>query len=462
MAQEKEAPVQVLITNVKVWDGTSDETIDADVLLEANIIKQVAKGIKAPNANVIDGKGGVVTPGLIDMHQHLLLNGGTSAGSYYKDAYVQGAHASRAAQYLLMQGFTTVRDIAGNSRGLKKDVNSGILPGPRIYTSGGPISPTGGHGDWGSVNDGMYTEDYQEKNWNTYVVDGKAEVMKAARHNLRGGADFIKIMAGGGVASVFDPLEIIEFSKEEVEAIVEVCNEYRTYAAVHSYHDDSYNQLLDAGVKCFEHGFLITEPVAKRMAEKGVWWSWQPFGSYTTFAGDFPAWFTPDMRRKGAKVFEGAVTAPKLMKKHGVKMFLGSDMFGWDNWHNAIINITVPMTMPDMPFTDLDCMKMATSLPGQALRELTGPALDPFKDAKLGVVEEGAWGDVLIWKGDPTKDIMLLKDQNNLQVIIKDGKMYKNLTVAETDPSYRGNLRPSGHSFTVPKSEVNSVEEWMK
>ena len=91
MAQEKEAPVQVLITNVKVWDGTSDETIDADVLLEANIITQVAKGIKAPNANVIDGKGGVVTPGLIDMHQHLMLNGGTSAGSYYKDAYVQGA-----------------------------------------------------------------------------------------------------------------------------------------------------------------------------------------------------------------------------------------------------------------------------------------------------------------------------------------------------------------------------------
>ena len=115
--------------------------------------------------------------------------------------------------------------------------------------------------------------------------------------------------------------------------------------------------------------------------------------------------------------------------------------------------------MPDMPFTDLDCMKMSTSLPGQALRELTGPAMDTFKDAKLGVVEEGAWADVLVWNGDPTKDIMLIKEPDNLLVVIKDGKMYKNLTVPETDPSYRGNLRPSGHSFTVPESEVNSVED---
>ena len=131
-AADEKAPTLVLITNVNVWDGTSDSVKKGvDVLIEGNKIKKVAKGIKARGANVIDGKGGTVTPGLIDMHQHLMLNGGTDAGNNW-DAYVQGAHATRAAEYLLRSGFTTVRDIGGNSLGIKRAVNSGILPGPRI------------------------------------------------------------------------------------------------------------------------------------------------------------------------------------------------------------------------------------------------------------------------------------------------------------------------------------------
>jgi len=129
---EKEAPVQVLITNVDVWDGISEKlSLKTDVLVEGNKIKKVAKGIKADGARVIDGKGYTVTPGLMDMHQHLTLNGGTGAGNEW-DAYVQGAHASRGAEYLLKQGFTTIRDIAGNTIGLKRAINAGVLPGPRI------------------------------------------------------------------------------------------------------------------------------------------------------------------------------------------------------------------------------------------------------------------------------------------------------------------------------------------
>ncbi len=450
-AEEAEEKLpQVLITNVSVWDGLADKPVKGlDVLIEGDRIKQVANGIKTAGATVIDGKGGIVTPGLIDMHQHLMLNGGTTIMTHDRDAFVQGAHASRAAEYLLRTGFTTVRDIAGNSRGIKKEVNAGRLPGPRIYSSGGAIGPSGGHQDWGGGNDTATTIDYQEKNYNTYTADGVDAVLAAARNNFRGGADFLKIMGGGGVASVFDPLEMIQYSLEEAKAAVQVANEYRSYVAVHSYHDDSYNQAMDAGVKSFEHGFLITEETAKRMAEEGVWWSWQPQGSYTTFAGGFPDWFSEDMKTKGAKVFEGSLIAPKLMKKHGVKMFLGSDMFGWDNWHNAIVNITVPMTMPDMPFTDLDCMKMSTSLPGQALRELTGPALDPFKAAKLGVVEEGAWADLLIFKSDPTQNIKVLLEEDNLLFIMKDGVSYKNLLVPAEHESFRGGLKPSGHSWSL-------------
>ncbi len=183
-----------------MWDGTSDKVAKAtDVLVEGNKIKKVAKNISAPDARVIDGKGGTLTPGLIDMHQHLLLNGGTAAGNQI-DAYVQGAHASRAAEYLLRSGFTTIRDIAGNSIGIKKAVNGGIFPGPRIYTSGPAIGPTGGHSDWGTPIEGPGIKDYQELVGNTAVVDGRAEWLRQARWNLRNGADFLKVMAGGGVA----------------------------------------------------------------------------------------------------------------------------------------------------------------------------------------------------------------------------------------------------------------------
>ena len=448
-AQEKEAPKQVLITNVKVWDGTSDKVIDADVLVEGNKIKTVAKGISAAGAVVIDGTGGVVTPGLIDMHQHLTLNGGTGAGNNW-DAYVQGAHASRAAEYLLRSGFTTVRDIAGNTIGLKRAINMGILPGPRMYTSGPALGPTGGHSDWGSRVAAPGESNYQIKVQNTMVVDGVDAWLRAGRWILRNGGDFLKVMSGGGVASEFDPIDLNSPSLEEMKAAVQAANEYGGYVAIHGYTDAAYNKSLDAGVKSFEHGFLISEETVNRMAKEGVWWSWQPYGSYNTFGmGNFPDWFTVDMREKGALVAKGAVQVPKWMKKHGVKIFNGSDMFGWDNWHNVIVNVTYPVEIPGGVFTSLDAMKYSTSAAGQALQELSAPSRNPYKGSKLGVVEEGAWADILIWNGDPTQNVKLILEPDNLLFIMKDGKSYKNLLVPPTHESYRGGLSPSGYSWSM-------------
>ena len=447
---QDQAPSQVLITNVSVWDGTSDKAVEGmDVLVEGNKIKAVAKDIDASGATVIDGKGGVVTPGLIDMHQHLMLNGGTAAGNEW-DAYVQGAHASRAAEYLLRSGFTTVRDIAGNSLGLKRAINAGILPGPRVYSSGPALGPTGGHSDWGSWVAAPGEENYQIKVQNTLVVNGVPEWLTAGRWILRNGGDFLKVMSGGGVASTFDPIDLNSPSLEEMKAAVQAANEYGGYVAIHGYTDAAYNKSLDAGVKSFEHGFLVSEETVKRMAKEGVWWSWQPYGSYNTCGmGNFPDWFTDDMRTKGALVAKGAVQVPKWMKKHGIKIVNGSDMFGWDNWNNALVNVTYPLEIPDSPFTSLDAMIISTSNPGKMLRELSAPSRNPFKDAKLGVIEEGAWADILIWNGDPTKDIKLILADENLRMVMKDGKVYKNLLVDPTHESFRGAAKPSGHSFSM-------------
>jgi imidazolonepropionase-like amidohydrolase len=448
--KKKEAQPQVLITNVNVWDGTSDSvTKGVNVLVEGNKIKKIGK-INAPKAVKIDGKGGTLTPGLIDMHQHLMLNGGTAAGNNW-DAYVQGAHASRAAEYLLRSGFTTIRDIAGNSIGIKRAINKGMLPGPRVYTSGPAIGPTGGHSDWGSRVAAPGESNYQIKVQNTHVVDGRAEWLRAGRWNLRNGADFLKVMAGGGVASEFDPLHLQSPSPEEMEAAVQAAKEYGTYVAIHAYTDDAYLKSIKAGVKSFEHGFLTTEKSIKPLAESGAWWSIQPYGGYTLLCGAFPDWYTEGMKTKAKMVCKGVKTTIKTMKKYKVKTFNGSDMFGWDNWHNALVNVATPTTAfpDDLKYTSLESMKMSTSLPGQFLRENVNQNRNDFIEAKLGVVEEGAWADLLIWKGDPTKDIKLILKADNLLFIMKDGKSYKNLLVPPTHESFQSAPKPAGHSFSM-------------
>lgn len=450
-AAKKEAPTQILITNVDVWDGTSSSLkLKTDVLIEGNKIKKVAKGIKAEGANVIDGKGYTVTPGLIDMHQHLTLNGGTAAGNKW-DAYVQGAHASRAAEYLLRSGFTTIRDIAGMTLGLKKAINENILPGPRMYTSGPALGPTGGHSDWAARVDGVGHQNYQQQVGNTHVIDGRAEWLKAARWNFRNGADFLKVMAGGGVASEFDPLHLQSPSPEEMAAAVQVAKEYGSYVAIHAYTDDAYLKSLKAGVMSFEHGFLATEKSIKPLAKAGAWWSFQPYGGYKLLCGAYPDWYTDVMIKKGKMVCKGVKNAIKTMKKYKVKTFVGSDMFGWDNWHNALVNVASPTTdLPkDLRYTSLETMKMSTSLPGQFLRENVNQNRNDFIAAKLGVVEDGAWADVLIWKGNPIKDVSLILKEQNLQMVIKDGKVFKNLLVDAEHESFRGAPAPAGHSFNM-------------
>jgi imidazolonepropionase-like amidohydrolase len=435
--QETEEPTKVLFTNVNVWDGTSDQlAAGTDVLVVGNKISKIGKGLTESGAQVVDGDGGTLIPGLLDMHQHLLLHGGTAAGTYDWDAYIQGAQAYKMMKKFLYMGYTTIRDIGGNSISLSRAVRSGYIDGPRIYTSGPVISQTGGHGDWGSYNDGPYDLDYQEKTQNTFVVDGVDEVIKAVRWNYKSGASFIKIMGGGGVASVYDPLNATQLTFEEMKAAVDISEDYGSYVAIHAYHDRSYNRALDAGVKSFEHGFLITEPTVKRMAEtEGVFWSWQPFGSYTLFAGGFPDWFSEDMIVKGTAVNKGSTLVPKLMKKHGVMVILGSDMFG-DEAKFALTNIISAAEVPGSGYTSLDVMKMATSNAGKVCA-MSGPGRDYYKEAKLGVVEEGAWADIIIMNGNPIDDVHVLGETDNMKLIMKDGKIYKNILVSPDDENYK-------------------------
>ncbi len=428
-ALAEDPPKLTLITNVNIFDGFNAERIEnANVLIEGNVIKAVSTDpIAADGATVIDGAGRTMTPGLIDMHQHITFNTpeGTNTFKLEWDFGGAGALAGQAIRdHMLMKGITTIRDIAGNSRGIANAVKRNLLIGPRIYTSGGVLSHTGGHGDWGAKN-AAEPSDYGVLIQQTYIVDGREDVIRASRRNYRGGAHFTKIMAGGGVSSEFDPLEILGATKEEIEAAVEIATDYGTYVAIHAYHDKSYQRSLDAGVRSFEHGFLISEDTVKQMAAKGeeIVWSFQchmsvnSFGSYETM----PAFFTHEQKLKGVAAGEGVRNVSKWMKEHGTFITGGSDMFGPGLLEIIKEDITCNV---EAGFTPAEALKHWTGNAGKVLK-WSGP-LDPYPTYALGTIAPDSYADILLWDGNPLDNIKLILDEGKLNLIMKDGVIYKN------------------------------------
>ena len=437
---QEEAREQILITNVSVFDGSAPDLIEgANVLVEGNVITQVSTdSIDAPNARVIDATGKYLTPGLIDMHTHSMFFTPEGSNSY-QDEWDAPAGGAMAAQGLrddaLMKGITTVREIAGNSRGLARAVKRGLLVGPRIYTSGSVLSHTGGHGDWGDRND-LEVSDYGAQLQHSLIVNNRDEVIEASRRNYRNGAHFTKIMAGGGVASRFDPLEILGATQEEMEAAVEIATDYGTYVAIHAYHDKSYQRALDAGVKSFEHGFLVSEKIVKQMARKkdGIVWSFQCYMSVKSFGNyeSMPEFFTHEQKLKGVAVGKGARSAAAMMLKHGVFMTGGADMFGQGLQEKRKEDITCKVN--DVGYPPAHVWKMHTGNAGKVLK-WSGP-LDPYPTYALGTIAPNSYADILLWDENPVEDINVILDEGKLHLIMKDGLIYKNIMVKPDDPNY--------------------------
>ena len=434
---KSEQPPQILIKNVKVFDGANEALKDGPVLIENNLIKAIGPGANAgPDAVIVDGKGGTLTPGLIDMHQHLMLGGkgGLFSTGEDQDFATTGAIAAQTMYaHLLMKGITSIRDIAGNSLGLAKGVKEGTLTGPRIYSCGPAIQPTGGHTDIGGWNEDK-GEDESVLMTNFAEVSGPDEVVKQSRWNFRKGAAFTKVMVGGGVASDYDPLEVISLTTEEIKAAVDIAADQKTYVAVHAYRDDAVNRALDAGVKCVEHAFLVSEDTIKRMAKENVILSLQGYVAGVQFANpEVIPWYTAEQVRKAKQVHTGTLQMVEWARKHNVFIVSGSDMFA-ENWPIAKKNITIEVEL--FKFTPYEALLHVTGNAGKVLA-MSGPARNPYREGPLGVVEAGAYADVLIWHGNPLKDIKVIEDESKLTLIVKDGVIYKNTTVPASNSMYR-------------------------
>ncbi len=421
----QEGPDQTLITNVNIFDGKSEQlAVGMDVLVEGNLIKRVAKGLK-PNgdATVIDGGGRTLMPGIIEAHNHLSLPISVPEIFNDKDWFYIGAAGAEEARRYLMRGWTTVRDIGGPTQDLKRAIDDGVVPGPRIYTSGPFISQTSGHGDFRDSNDpnpNMVTEKHFFYQKYGFIADGPAEVTRAVRESLRLGAVQIKMMAGGGVSTVYDPLDVSEYTLEEFRAGVKAAENWNTYVAVHAYTDRAIRTAIEAGVKVIEHGQLMTEDTAKLMAEKGIWLSTQ--AQILNQPEENLAFLSPVSLKKYRLVKDGLDTQMKYAKKHGVKVAFGTDLFGnRKNFDDTVKEFSARLQW----FTPAEILKQATSINAELL-ELTGPR-NPYQDGPLGVIEEGAYADLLIVDGNPLEDIRVLEDpEKNLKIIMKDGVIYKN------------------------------------
>ena len=416
-----------LFQNVRVFDGKNGTLSPvSNVLVEGNIIKSVstadiATDPKSP-ATVIAGGGRVLMPGLIEAHWHAMMVAPTLLTAMTADIGYLNLLAAREAEATLMRGFTTVRDMGGPTFGLKRAIDEGIVAGPRIYPSGAFISQTAGHGDFRQLTEIPRTPasplSHSEQLGVAAIADNPDEVRLRARENLMRGASQIKLMAGGGVSSPFGPLDTTQYTEAELHAAVEAAEDWGTYVAAHAYTPRSIKRAIDAGVLCIEHGHLLDEDTAKLMAEKGIWLSLQPFLDDE----DANPVSTPSSRLRQLEVIAGTDRAYALAKKYKIKVAFGTDVL-----FDARLAGRQGAQLAKMVrwYTPGEALKMATGDNGQLLA-LSG-LRSPYP-GKLGVVEEGALADLLLVDGNPVENIELVADPaKNFMVIMKDGKIFKNL-----------------------------------
>jgi imidazolonepropionase-like amidohydrolase len=413
-----------LFKNVKVFDGKSDKlTASTSVLVVGNKIEKIGGDIAAPErATVIDGGGRTLMPGLIDAHWHAMLVRPTPAEALTWDVGYANLVAGAEATDTLLRGFTTVRDVGGPSFGLKRAIDEGVVAGPRIYPSGAVITVTSGHGDFRESFELPRTQGSartrMEQLGASLLADSPDEVRLRVREQLMLGASQIKLTGGGGVASPHSPLDVTTFTEPELRAAVEAAENWGTYVAVHAYTPASIKRAISAGVKCIEHGHLMDEAAARLIAERGVWLSIQPFPDQ--LADAFPP--GSQQRTQFSEVFAGMEIAYRMARKHKLKTAWGTDII----FSQALARRQGELVAKlERWYTPAEALVMTTGTNAELLA-MSGKR-NPYP-GKLGVVEEGALADLLLVDGDPLKNIKLIADPaKNFVVIMKDGKVYKNL-----------------------------------
>ena len=415
-------PNAVLIRGAKVFTGCSPDLVEGqDVFVAGNLISRIGPDLEAPAfATVIDADGRVLMPGLIDAHWHGVYATATIGQLMTTNEGYWNLLTAVAQRDTLYRGFTTVRDAAGPMFDIARATDEGLIEGPRVFASGPAISQTAGHMDFRMTRDVPATPDKLhsfETSDMFYIADGVPEVLKRVRENLMQGATQIKLMAGGGVTSSYDPIHTKQFSKAELEAAVEAAENWGTYVLTHAINDEAVNHSIDAGVKSVEHGHMSTRETLQRMKDADVWLSMQPFLDDE----DAPA-LNPLQKAKYKFVTDGTDFVYRTAKELGVKIAFGTDtLFSADLAKRQ----SAQLAKLQRWFTPFEALKMATCDNAELLK-LSGK-LTPYPLGPLGVIEEGAYADMILVDGNPLEDLDLVADPDaNFDLIMKDGVVFKN------------------------------------
>ncbi|KXJ86271.1 hypothetical protein Micbo1qcDRAFT_168584 [Microdochium bolleyi] len=375
-----------------------------------------APGLDSEDTVFLDLKGKFVCPGLIDCHVHLSSVPGVGAGNLASAMPREAAESLLRQPYLceqaLKRGFTTLRDTGGATLALKEAITDGVFPGPRLLISNQALSQTGGHGDTrgshdhsslsccGGVHEGL-----------SMVCDGVPDCIRATREQLRTGADFIKIMASGGVASPTDRLNSTQFTATEVQAICEVARSYGTYVTAHAYTPAAIRHAVENGVRGIEHGNLIDQDTARYMADKGVWLT-PTLVTYDAMADQnrYPGFLPPENASKNRAVLEAGLRSIQLAHEAGVRMCFGSDLLG-PLWADQSREFAVRKRV----LSSLEVLRSATVNAAEMLGQ----------EETIGRIEEGYAADMLILSRDPLEDVGILAEpEENLLAVIKDGRVW--------------------------------------
>ena len=365
-------------------------------------------------ARVIDAGGRAVLPGLIDAHVHVAATSHDLAGLALQPASLIAAQSSQLLRAMLRRGFTTVRDAGGADHGLREAVAQGLFEGPRLVIAGQPISQTGGHADMRprGVRGPMVCA-CAGLGLVGAIADGVAEVRRAVREQVRQGADHIKIMAGGGVASPTDPLEGTQFSIDELRAAVEEAEAAGLYALAHAYSPRAVTRAVQAGVRSIEHGNLIDEATAREMKRCGAYLV-PTLATYAALAdeGQRLGW-SPAMLAKLQQVADRGVQAVRIAHAEGVPIAFGTDLLG--HMH-ARQNTEFVLRAPALP--PLELLQGATCIAARLMG----------RERELGLVAPGALADLLIVDGDPSATLdMLVAPETGIRLLMQGGRVVVDL-----------------------------------
>jgi len=385
-----------------------------ELLIEGGTVREVCdKPIKAAGAEVIDCGGRTLMPGLIDSHVHVTLS---EVNIRYLESVPLTLMTARAARLMLgmiNRGFTTVRDTGGADWGLKTAVEQGDIPGPRLFIAGAAIGPTGGHSDPRRRTDfGMRCHCCDAMRFGMRQSDGVSEVLKATREQMRQGADHIKIMMSGGVASPYDPLDSLQFSPQEVAAAVQEAHAFGRYVCAHAYTPESITRAAHGGVRVIEHGNLIDDATARLMAEKGMFMVANLVAYYAMRERAAEYGMSGDMLAKNDLVIDGGLRSLEICKRAGVPVGYGTDLLG-----ALQVEESREFTIRSEVLSPIEIIRSATTIGARILRQ----------EGKLGTLKAGACADLLLIDGDPLKNLALFQEQGrHLAAIMKDGKFHKN------------------------------------